>query len=356
MLLVFDDHELAAAARASLQQSCPDARLFVTSSLARAAEVMASEPLTVALGALRLVDGRLTDLVSVNVEVPLVVLVEPGDEAAGVEAVSAGALDWATLTDATLQTLPELALGAAREWREFGLRRAAEAQLRHADRLALVGRVAAGVLHEIGTPLNVVRMRAQLLALDPSEMEEATQTIIAQADRMSGLIQSMLALSRRGDAARQPVDLLTLATSAQKLLRPTAKTGQVTIEVRGDSVLVNADPNQLLQVVLNLLTNAIDATGPGGGAVHLISSQDGAMARLAVADGGAGIAPEHLPHIFAPFFTTKDPGRGTGLGLSVSAQIAKDHGGRITARSRHGEGATFTLELPACGPSRVPQA
>ncbi len=347
-MLVLHDEGVAESARVSFQRACPTARLIVTPSLASAAAIMSSEPLTVVLGALELADGQLTDLVSINAEVPLVVLVVPGDEGSGVEAVSAGALDWASLTDATLQSLPDIALGAAREWREFGLRRAAEAQLRHADRLAMVGRVAAGVFHEIGTPLNVVRMRAQLLALDPTEVEEATRTIVEQSDRIGGLVQSMLALSRREASGRRTTDLRALATSAQKLLWPTTK---ATIEVQGDPVIVDVDPNQILQVVLNLLTNAIDALGPAGGVVRVTSSRDETTARLEVADSGQGIAPEHLPHIFAPFFTTKDAGQGTGLGLSVSAQIASDHGGRITAQSRFGHGATFILELPMVGPS-----
>lgn len=346
VLLVFHDDEVAAVARRSFEAACPEARLIHARTVAEAERALQAQPITVAVGALRLDDGVLTDLVGIHADVPLVVLVDEGDEVSGVQAVAAGALDWATRTEALLASLPDIALGAAREWREFGLRRAAEEQLRHADRLALVGRIAAGAVHEISTPLNVLRMRAQLLALDPSALDEATQTIVEQADRIQALLRRMLALSRRTGQGRQPVDLQQVVQSALDLLGPAFRTAQVRVQLEGAPAVVDADPSEILQVVLNLLSNAADAM-PAGGTITVHTAVEGGLARLAVRDTGDGIAPEHLPHIFAPFFTTKDPGCGTGLGLSVSAQIAADHGGRITAESRSGEGATFRLELPA---------
>ena len=123
------------------------------------------------------------------------------------------------------------------------------------------------------------------------------------------------------------------------------KRGHVTASVEGESAWVSADAAELLQVVLNLLTNAMDAMESGGEIDVLVAAQAD-TASLSVRDSGRGVAAEHLPHLFAPFFTTKEPGRGTGLGLSVCAEIARGHGGRITVASVRGRGTTFVMELP----------
>jgi len=346
LLLVFPDAQEAEAIRTAFHDAAPDSQIHTATDLATAAAILRSEPVSVVVGAAQVGDHRLTEVLTDDgSDFPVVVVVDEGDEQRAMAAQAAGALDWVARSDSLAEALPHIALGAAREWREFGLRRAAEEQLRHADRLALVGRVAAGVVHEVGTPLNVIRMRAQLLQMDPAGLEEAVSVIVEQSDRIAEMLQRTLVLARKRLGGPRPIDLLDVAVRAESLLAPTLRRSHVTAEVRGSPAPVLGDPGELLQVALNLLTNAMDAMGDGG-SIHVIASGTETTATLSVRDTGEGVAPEHIPHLFAPFFTTKDPGRGTGLGLAVCAEIAARHGGRITVESVPGQGSTFKLELP----------
>jgi len=350
VLVVFDDPQRGGQATSVLAEHCPSTRVQSARTLGEAARLASEQPFTVIVGAHRLPDGPLSDLVTQGLDRPVLVIVDEGEEISGVEAVLAGAIDWAVWSAATRHALPDIVLGVAREWRELGLRRAAEAQLRHADRLALVGRTAATTLHEIATPLNVVRLRAQLLERDPSALGEAVRSIVEQCDRITAMARGMLDLARR-DSGTGPVDLAGLAAAARDLLEPACRKQSVTMRIDGPEASVVGRSGELLQIVLNLVTNALDAMPDGGELAVAVTRGDG-LARLSVADTGTGIAPEDIPHIFAPFFTTKPAGRGTGLGLSVSAQIAEAHGGHITAESAVGHGARFVLELPLASPGR----
>jgi len=240
------------------------------------------------------------------------------------------------------------------------------AQLRHADRLATVGRLAAGLAHELGTPLNVVLARGKQMAgagpLAPSEVSDKARIIVEQADRMTKLIRQLLDFARKRELEPADVDLRDLVTRATKLLDPIARKGGLALDVAGDPgpVMARVDLEQMTQVVLNLVMNAVHASRPGGAIAITLDraravppAEDGRgelpCARIAVTDVGAGIPPEALPHIFEPFFTTKDVGEGTGLGLSVAYGIVKDHGGWIDVVSRAGEGSVFTVWLPEGG-------
>ena len=247
---------------------------------------------------------------------------------------------------------------------EASARAEAEAQLRHSDRLATAGRLAAGVAHELGTPLNVVAGRAKILAtreLGPVEVRENARIMAEQAVRMTGTIRQLLDFTRRGPApsgSHVAHDLRRVVERVVELLASTA--GRTRVELRSrlpeDEVLAMVDPGQLEQVLTNLVMNAVQAT-PGGGQVELeVGRGAGVLAPrgaprpcvfVRVRDHGQGILPEHLPHLFEPFFTTKDVGEGTGLGLSVAHGIVTDHGGRIEVTSAPGAGSTFTVWLPA---------
>ena len=240
------------------------------------------------------------------------------------------------------------------------------AQLRHADRLATVGRLAAGLAHELGTPLNVVLARGKQMAgagtLAPSEVSDKARIIVEQAERMTKLIRQLLDFARKRELEPTDVDLRDLVTRAAKLLDPIARKGGLALDVTGDPgpVMARVDLEQMTQVVMNLVMNAVHASSPGGAisikldrARAVPPAEDGRgelpCTRIAVRDEGAGIPPEALPHIFEPFFTTKDIGEGTGLGLSVAYGIVKDHGGWIDVASRPGEGSAFTVWLPEGG-------
>jgi signal transduction histidine kinase len=234
-------------------------------------------------------------------------------------------------------------------------------QLRHADRLMTVGKLASGVAHEIGTPLNVVEARAAMIAEGVGSLDEAAEyaKVIGRAtERIARIIRQLLAFARRGTAQKAECDLAVLAKHTVELLEPLASKRRVTLRVSGGegSCYVDADAAQVEQVLTNLVMNAIQATERGSVEVELsrervappadVGGPEGDYARVVVRDEGRGIEPEHLPHVFEPFFTTKDVGQGTGLGLSISYGIVREHGGWITAASEPGKGATLTFHLP----------
>jgi signal transduction histidine kinase len=240
--------------------------------------------------------------------------------------------------------------------REQMQRWAAVEQLRHADRLNVIGVLAAGVAHELGTPLNVIAGNAELLAEDvtPTEHRQAAATILAQTDKISAIITHLLAFGRRNAGARTVVELERVARSAAELIGSTARKRNATIDVQPNPtpVRVRATDAQVEQVVSNLLLNAIQSM-PRGGTIRVrtgVETRGETDARtfgsITVEDEGDGIAESDLPRIFDPFFTTKDVGEGTGLGLSVSYGIVQDHGGSIEVASQRGRGSSFVVLLP----------
>lgn len=240
-------------------------------------------------------------------------------------------------------------------------------ELRRADQLASVGKLAAGVAHELGTPLNVILVRAKALIRAPADAADVARqaSIVAeQAERLARIVRQLLDFSRRRPAHLQDVDPAQLARSTVALLEPAAKAREVSlrVELSGAVPSVRADAGQLEQVLTNLVMNALQASHGGGEVVvrcavdRLVPPADARpagdpgqaidVARLEVSDRGVGIPREHLPRLFEPFFTTKPPGEGTGLGLSVSWGIVREHGGWITVESQELEGSTFAVLLP----------
>jgi len=237
-----------------------------------------------------------------------------------------------------------------------------ERDLRQSDKLASVGQLAAGLAHEVGTPLNIIGGRAEFLLRRPrsdEEIKQNLQIIGSQIDRITGIVRQLLEFSRRREPAFRSVELGPLLNKVIGLVEHQVidKGVNVKIEIPETLPALQADPDQLQQVFINLFLNSLHALPPGGtikisaATVH-DSNGNGATAaghdKLAVEfeDDGAGIPPEHISQVFDPFFTTKDIGEGTGLGLSVSYGIIKDHGGEIRVESRRGRFTRFTISLP----------
>jgi signal transduction histidine kinase len=235
-------------------------------------------------------------------------------------------------------------------------------QLRHEDRLKTVGRLASGVAHELGTPLNVVAGRAELIAsgeLAPEEVVSSAKTIQQEAGRMTTIIRHLLDFARRRTPERSSVDVRALVDETSRLLEPMARKRNVTIDVAlGDApCTAEVDPGQIKQVISNLIVNAIQSM-PEGGQVHVDvarrqSTRSSAREEppesficIRVRDEGEGISAEDLPYVFEPFFTTKSIGEGTGLGLSISYGIVKEHGGFVDVESQLGRGSSFVVFLP----------
>ncbi len=246
-------------------------------------------------------------------------------------------------------------------------------QLRHADRLRTVGRLAAGLAHEIGTPLNVVSGRAELIAsgkLSASEVTESARTIKSQSQRITAIVQELLNFARSKTPQRTGTDLNRLLEETLSLLRPMADKRQIELRFtpwEGDAH-TEVDAAQLQQVITNLVVNALQATcnQPPNVASRIelalkrVLSADVAVAlrpadgfemageywSIAVCDNGHGMSTETIENIFEPFFTTKDVGEGTGLGLSIAYGIVREHSGWIGVDSQPGQGAQFVVFLP----------
>jgi len=240
--------------------------------------------------------------------------------------------------------------------------RALEGQLLRAEKLATVGVLAAGIAHEIGTPLGIVRGRAEYVVekLGPEHPQTAgLGTIIEQIDRVSRTLRQLLDFSRLQPADAQTVPLAPMVSNLRELLWMEAERRRLTLEVTVAAHLpaVAADPDQLQQVLINLVLNACDACEPGG-RVRLSASLDtehapGAwgMVRVDVEDNGCGISPHHVHQVFDPFFTTKKRGQGTGLGLTMVAHIVRNHGGRIELDSAPERGTRVTVRWPVAAPA-----
>jgi signal transduction histidine kinase len=229
-------------------------------------------------------------------------------------------------------------------------------RLGRAERLALPGRVMAEVAHEVGTPLHSVAGHLELLRKDLStaalndDVARRLTIIDTQVARVINIIARLLDLTRHASGEFVPVDLERLARDTVDLVRPALASAGLALDMHAEPELprVHGRPDQLQQVVLNLLTNAIDATPPGGRIEVTTRRLPGAgHVEIAVADTGRGVAVADRPQIFEPFFSTKEPGQGTGLGLFISAEIVREHKGRIELDSAEGSGSTFRVSLPA---------
>lgn len=232
-------------------------------------------------------------------------------------------------------------------------------QVVRSEQLASVGFLAAGVAHEINNPLASIALCAESLesriaeSLDGENQQHEVianylRMIQSEAFRCKEITEKLLDFARTGQATRQATDLVELVGGVIAMVSHLGKHSQKRIEFApSEPVLAQVNPQEMKQVVLNLLTNALDSLDAGGVVeVGLRGSSEAVV--LTVRDNGCGMPPEVLEHVFEPFFTRRREGQGTGLGLSISYRIIADHGGDIEARSDGpGRGATFTVRLPA---------
>lgn len=229
-----------------------------------------------------------------------------------------------------------------------------EAQLAQSDKLSSIGLLAAGVAHEINTPLAVISSYAQMLSKQmrgDARLGPVLEKITQQSFRASEIANGLLNFSRTSTTEFRETDLNQVIRDTLSLLEHQFKTAQIQVNAELAEQLppIHGNPGKLQQVFLNLLLNAKDAM-PGGGQLRIMTQINGHV-EARISDSGAGIAPEHLKRIYDPFFTTKTmpkPGerRGTGLGLSVSYGIIQEHAGKIEVESAIGAGTTFHLEFP----------
>ncbi len=245
---------------------------------------------------------------------------------------------------------------------ETALRIETMEQLHHAERLATVGKLASGLAHELGTPLNVVSGRAKLIAtadLDHAETVDSATVIKEQSDRMTKIIRQLLDFARSRRPEKREANLAEVVEKVVAVLKPIAEEQEIQLirENPEEPIVLEVDPGQIQQVLTNLIMNAFHAM-PDGGKVRVAVNRDRVKppadhggdedlyACIRVMDEGTGISKENLSRIFEPFFSTKSVGEGTGLGLSIAHGMIKEHGGWLGVESVEGEGSTFTIYLP----------
>ncbi|MGD1019627.1 MAG: ATP-binding protein [Verrucomicrobiia bacterium] len=236
-------------------------------------------------------------------------------------------------------------------------------QLRRAEKLSALGQLIAGVAHELNNPLAVVIGYAQLLAekrgLDKETVDDIHR-IHHESERASRIVRDLLSFARPSEPQKKAVDINRLVASVLETQEANLQAAGIQLEQRlaGDLPATMADPNQIEQILVNLVGNAIHALSgrPDPRVLTIRTEEAGNYIRMIVADNGSGIPPEIIGQIFDPFFTTKPLGKGTGLGLTISNTIVQEHRGRIQVENQPAGGAKFTVELPVIECAVAPPA
>jgi PAS domain S-box-containing protein len=239
--------------------------------------------------------------------------------------------------------------------RDISERKRLQERLRKSERIAELGTVASGMAHEIGTPMNVILGRAEYLMewVKEETVRKGLQTIVSQVERITKVMNQLLTFARRKPPERRALNLQQTIEDNLEIFQERLSRNRVKVETSftASCPSVLADADQMSQVVINLVMNAIHAM-PEGGLLRIgLAAVGDGMVQLTVADTGHGIPQDAVTRIFEPFFTTKEFGKGTGLGLTVVKDIIEEHQGAITVESEPGKGTTFTILLPVASGS-----
>jgi PAS domain S-box-containing protein len=223
-------------------------------------------------------------------------------------------------------------------------------QLMHSQKMESIGTLAAGIAHEVGNPLASISSIVQVLLRTISDdfAKDKLGLVESQVHRITKIIRDLVDFSRPSNYQIQPTDVVKALTDAVEIVKMGKKAKEITFvtHVRRQVPLLPLVPDQIAQVFINILLNAVDALHGKRGTITSEVERDSEHVRIAITDNGQGIAPENLAKIFEPFFTTKPVGEGTGLGLWVSYGIVRSFGGDITVASAWGQGTSFTIILP----------
>ncbi len=293
-------------------------------------------------------------------QIPVILLTGFGEHEVDLEAMRVGAADYLIKDQITPALLERSIRYSIHRAQSLENRKQMEAQILLQDRLASVGLLASSLAHEIGTPLGVIRGRAEYLAIqtqDAPQIKKNVDIIVSQIDRVTHLIRSLLNLAR-GDQIRQSVEVNLTQIVSEVLDLMGHEMRKHSIEIQNlltpeVPISVKAEAQPLHQVLLNLFVNSVHAIGtavrmgrPGPHFIRISAEVFGTSRVLSVQDSGCGITEKNLKNLFKPFFTTKGIGVGTGLGLVTSYRIVESWGGTITVESQDGVGTTFKVSLP----------
>ena len=370
ILLIEDNPGDARLVKEMLAEGDPGS--FLLDHVERLAEGLArlkEDNFQVVLLDLSLPDGQgLDTVIRVCTQIPHVpVLVFTGcnDETLAIRAVQVGAQDYLVKGQMDHHLLKRsIRYGLERKRAEERMR-ALEERLRHSQKMEAIGTLAGGIAHDFNNILSGLLGYAELIGLETrpgSSISKNLEELLKVGVRAKDLVKQILAFSRRTLQEKKPILVEPLVQEAVKLLRSSLPTTiEIRLDIKEDPGIIEADPTQIHQVLLNLGTNSFHAMEETGGLltiglapIHLDSYaagqhadlQQGPYVRLTVSDTGLGMTPEIMNRIFDPYFTTKEAGKGTGLGLAVVHGIVQSHGGAIKVYSEAGKGTTFHVYLP----------
>lgn len=224
-------------------------------------------------------------------------------------------------------------------------------QLIQSEKMRSLGRLAAGVAHEINNPLGGIIIYGHLLLEDTDSSDPRHSNIkkvVSEAEKCRNIVKDLLGFARPAVADGEPVNLTNLLENTISLLNGQAIFHNIEIEFKPDELIpgVKGDASQLQQAFTNVILNAVQAMDGKGKLTIKIYRPDGNSVAVSISDTGHGIAPEHMKKIFEPFFTTKQTGQGTGLGLAITYGIIENHGGKIEVESEKGKGSIFRIIIP----------
>jgi two-component system, sensor histidine kinase and response regulator len=294
-----------------------------------------------------------------NVKVPIVFLTGHGDFDLDLRAMQSGAADYLVKGQITAQVLERSVRYAMKHAFDLEELRKSQEQVLRQDRLASLGLLASSLAHEIGTPLGVIRGRAQLASSGRGggeKLKENMDLIISQIDRISVLVKSLLNLARGGEADNvTSVSLGDVTADIKNLMSHELERKNIQFHIKVDpNFTVRAESGPLSQVFLNLILNSIYAieekqknNSSTQNEVSIVARKSGDQVEIRIQDTGCGISKANLSKLFQPFFTTKDIGVGTGLGLATSYKIVRSWGGKMEVQSQVNEGTTFVISLTA---------
>jgi PAS domain S-box-containing protein len=238
-------------------------------------------------------------------------------------------------------------------FRDITERKKMEEQLIIADRLASIGELSSGIAHELNNPLTSVIAFSELLLDEkdvPDDIKEDLKIINSEAQRTANIVKNLLTFARKHPTEKESVDINKTIEAVLELRAYEQKVNNIQVDTHfaPDLPEIIANTFDLQQVFLNIIINAehFMTEAHGRGTITITTERVGDIVRVSFADDGPGITPENLGHVFDPFFTIKEVGKGTGLGLNISHGIITEHGGKICAESELGKGATFVIELP----------
>jgi len=395
ILIAEDDASHTAAIHRQLKKDYPNAKISYVKSLREYALSISERTPSIALLDIHLSDGQSLGLLTSPASdgaFPIIIMTSFGSQQLAVDAIKAGALDYIVKSPDVFKSISGVIEGTLREWKLLQEKKQMEMQLKDSqariiqqEKMASIGQLAAGVAHEINNPMGYISSNMSSLGryveklsqfihvqeeaiekcADPDTKAEVAilkkqikldyilndlHNLITESlegsQRVSKIVQDLKSFSREDKNEPTLSDLNEQIKSTINIVRNEIKY-VAELDLRfGDIPPILCHPQQIGQVVMNLLVNAAHAITENG-IITLTTSHVSNMIEVTISDNGSGISPENIKKIFEPFFTTKEPGKGTGLGLAISLDIIRKHDGELMVESEPGKGTTFTVRLPA---------